>query len=671
MDACMSMSASGQGFRTTPSAIQSACAQLTCLLLFGISLCYSQAAGIVVQEIKIDGTREGRVFEGIGALSAGASSKLLYDYSDAQRQQILDLLFKPKFGASLQHLKIEIGGDVNSTDGTEPAYAHTLEEYTNRVSDQFLRGYEIWLMQEGRRRNTNLYLESLQWGAPFWIGGGQFFSKENADYIATYHQTLREQFHLPIQYQGIWNEVQYNSDWIKLLRRTLDERGLSAVKIVAADQIASEAWTIVTQMQADPALEAAIHAVGDHYLGYRSTPAARKSGKPLWCTEDGPWAGDWDGAMKLARIYNRSYIEGRLTKVVTWALVTSYYDSLPLSSAGLMRANTPWSGHFEAQPGIWALAHHTQFTEPGWKYLDSGCGYLDRWGSYVTYISPDGQDLTMVIETMDSPYTNRWASTQRVVFSLGDRIPRKPMFLWQSDKTAQFQKIRTIVPVDDRLMVECVGDSIYTLTTTTGQSKGDEELKIPAPGKFPLPYSDDFESYPIRRLPRYFIDQSGVFEVVKRTNGTGQCLRQMVPRRGIEWPLAKNRAPFSVLGDPDWTDYEVSVDVCLDELGFAAVYGRVENPRPFAGYWFGVEASGRWGLFAGDEAIARGETEIGSQKWRRLGLRFEGNRITMLIDAKPIHTLNHDGIRAGLAGLGSSWTATDFDNFSVRPVKKD
>ena len=72
--------------------------------------------------INVDGRSEGRTFAGLGALSAGASSRLLMDYPEPQRSEILDFLFKPKFGASLHHLKVEIGGDVNSTDGTEPSH---------------------------------------------------------------------------------------------------------------------------------------------------------------------------------------------------------------------------------------------------------------------------------------------------------------------------------------------------------------------------------------------------------------------------------------------------------------------------------------------------------------------------------------------------------------------
>ena len=50
-------------------------------------------------------------FDGIGAISGGgATSKLLIDYPTKQRDEVLDLLFKPGFGASLSLLKVEIGG---------------------------------------------------------------------------------------------------------------------------------------------------------------------------------------------------------------------------------------------------------------------------------------------------------------------------------------------------------------------------------------------------------------------------------------------------------------------------------------------------------------------------------------------------------------------------------
>lgn len=60
--------------------------------------------------LPLDPATAHHTFEGIGGLSAGASSRLLYDYPEPQRSDILDLLFKPFEGASLDILKVEIGG---------------------------------------------------------------------------------------------------------------------------------------------------------------------------------------------------------------------------------------------------------------------------------------------------------------------------------------------------------------------------------------------------------------------------------------------------------------------------------------------------------------------------------------------------------------------------------
>ena len=52
----------------------------------------------------------GRRYAGLGGLSGGgATSVLLRQYEETIRNQILDYLFLPGFGASLQILKCEIG----------------------------------------------------------------------------------------------------------------------------------------------------------------------------------------------------------------------------------------------------------------------------------------------------------------------------------------------------------------------------------------------------------------------------------------------------------------------------------------------------------------------------------------------------------------------------------
>src|SRR6266576_3181564 len=63
--------------------------------------------------VTIDGNATGRTFDGVGAISGGGgNSRLLVDYPEPQRGQILDYLFRPNVGASVQILKVEIGGDT-------------------------------------------------------------------------------------------------------------------------------------------------------------------------------------------------------------------------------------------------------------------------------------------------------------------------------------------------------------------------------------------------------------------------------------------------------------------------------------------------------------------------------------------------------------------------------
>src|SRR6188768_2955600 len=103
----------------------------------------------------IDGAGTGKPFEGQGAMSAGASSRLLIDYPEPYRGQILDYLFKPNYGASFQDLKVELGGDMNSTSGAEPSHMHS------RSDQNYNRGFEWWLMKEAKRRNPNITLGVL------------------------------------------------------------------------------------------------------------------------------------------------------------------------------------------------------------------------------------------------------------------------------------------------------------------------------------------------------------------------------------------------------------------------------------------------------------------------------------------------------------------------------
>ena len=101
----------------------------------------------------------GRRLDGYGSLSGGgATSRLLFQYPEPQLSDILDYLFKPSWGASLHSLKVESGGDAQSSEGVEPSHSHFAGDLN------YARGYEV---------RCGLWGHGLTGGAPPWGSGGR------------------------------------------------------------------------------------------------------------------------------------------------------------------------------------------------------------------------------------------------------------------------------------------------------------------------------------------------------------------------------------------------------------------------------------------------------------------------------------------------------------------
>ena len=617
----------------------------------------SSFSGAATSEVHLDPKDKGRVFEGMGALSAGASSRLLIDYPEPQRSEVLDFLFKPNYGASLPHLKVEIGGEINSTCGTEPTHQRTREDLN------FQRGYEWWLMKEAKRRRPDILLDTLPWGAPGWIGNGSYFSQDMADYIVRFIKGAKSEHGLDIHYTGIWNEKAYDAEWIKLLRRTLDANGLKQVEIVAADEFNMK-WRIADDAAKDPELEQAIAVFGEHYPLQYTMPSdvAKASGKRLWASEEGPWRGDWEGAKAIATQLNRNHVQGKITKSITWSLVSSYYDSLRLPDSGMMRAKEPWSGHYEVQPAVWVIAHHNQFAKPGWRYLDHACRMLPSGGSVVAMASPSGTDASVVIETMGAN------ETQTLVLTVDASLTSREWQLWKTNQTESFIHMGGHAPVDGQLSLELAPDSLYSLTTTTGQTKGSK--KAPASQRFPMPYKDDFESYSDNSTPRYFMDQEGTFEVVHRSDGQGKALAQVLPAPGIRWDDRAEFYPFTVIGDAKAKDYRVSVDVEAGEgitIALISRFGRLTHEEASTmakGYRFEVTAgSGEWKLSKPGSTIAEGSSAFPADTWHNLQLEARGTTLICRINGMVVVQAQDSSHFEGLAGLAAGYAGARFDNF--------
>ena len=131
------------------------------------------ARALPVTSITVNGSGGNRVYDGVGAvLGGGGNARYLMDYPQPERSQILDYLFKPGYGASLQVLKLEIGGGANSSDGSEPS----IEPVRHRINCH--AGFEFAIARQAVALNPYLKLYGLQWTAPGWVGTSVFTSAD-------------------------------------------------------------------------------------------------------------------------------------------------------------------------------------------------------------------------------------------------------------------------------------------------------------------------------------------------------------------------------------------------------------------------------------------------------------------------------------------------------------
>ena len=220
-----------------------------------------------------------------------------------------------------------------------------------------------------------------------------------------------------------------------------------------------------------------------------------------------------------------------------------------------------------------------------------------------------------------------------------------------------------------KFIIELEGKSAYSISTTTGQTKG--FYKAPENVPFPFPYKTGFENDSLEQSGKFFMDQAGVFEVQKRKDGIGKCLRQVINQRGIEWEVGQNPSVETIIGDTSWMDYEVHSDVNICEnTGNATISGRVIEVHRGAGYpegyWFKINSGNSWALYAGDQRIASGNTDFPPFSWHHISIKFKGNNISVSVNNKEVVSMINTKYSHGLAGLGSDFNYVEFDNFEVK-----
>jgi hypothetical protein len=667
-------------------------------------------------KITVNGSGRGRPYDGIGAvLGGGGNARYLMDYPEPERSQILDYLFKPEFGATLQVLKLEIGGGADSSDGAELSIEPT------RGHINCYAGYEFAIAKLAVKLNPGLKLYGLQWSAPGWVGNSVFAAADR-QYLLDWLGCARKNG-LTISYLGGWNEDDDGShaQWWAALRSELNKSPYKGVQLVAGDS----QW--IYSDPNDPSIGIlGAHDICDYPTG--DTPDAECTGptlppkgpgwqKTAWASELG---GEASGAQAgcvspcaqgMVRALVRGYHDARLTGYIEWPVLDAMPPGLPFENRGLVTADQPWSGNYRVNALTWATAQFTQFAfpktsgHPGWRYVDSGTRILQgnrADGSYVTLVRNDDRAWSTIIETTGA------SKAQNATFTVTGGVSwlaSDTVHVWASDfnmadqkhdvPSNWFRRRSNITPVNGKFTITLQPGWVYSLTTTTGQHKGTTPA-VPRSSNFTLPYNDraDLASSssagPYDDEPKYLAAQDGSFELepcAVRFGGNSTCTEQTTRATPVFWHGFKSqpaRYPYAVIGDDSLRDYTVSVETLLTQAGTSAgligrFSGRGFHAGYFNGYVFDVSSTGAWRLIKNDESgivatLLAGAlpNPLGTRTWHRLSMSVSGNTITVSVDRDKVASYTDATApwTRGLAGLEAgafthTWPQAQYSNLSI------
>lgn len=254
---------------------------------------------------------------------------------------------------------------------------------------------------------------------------------------------------------------------------------------------------------------------------------------------------------------------------------------------------------------------------------------------------------------------------RKVKIAIGSGLKNGPVYVWKSNEKEQFSKQRTLRVHNHSIDIELDSNSIYTFTSTTGQTKGTFGAP-PASKRFPFPYAENFDNYVAGETPKYFSDQKGTFETCKSPKG-GLCLAQVIPEQGILWGDNWLLKPHTLFGDMNWQDFAIEGDVFITG-GDVEIGGRYADRNKLGLRWI-LTHDGRWQLNWQYATLASGQIEqFKPAVWHHLRLEMKGDQITGFVDGNKLTTIsNNSGLR-GMAFIASTYDRNLFDNIRIGPV---
>ena len=381
---------------------------------------------ITVDYTKAD-TRDNALFDGLGMVSANNSSRLLLDYKalyPERYEELINLMFgKEHLGISL--LKLEMGADIDSSSGTEPAVKRSRDEQADVT-----RGAGYVLAADALKVNPDLEVDILYWGIPSWVNNAE-------DTYAARYQWYKETLDAMYETYGIkagyitlsQNERGNDPEWIKYAARALKSEknapyDYGSIKIVAGEGVCD--WEIADRMLEDKELLEAVCVVSSHYTSWITDNVRllkEKYGKKIWLTEGcsplcyakGTYRHDGFKS-GMTGINGTLDIAGRITQAITSGMtmyefqpvISSYYDGVTFYHKQLITANEPWNGSYSLDTGFYMTLHFTKFIKKGWAILQDACfgdgkaggdghALTDSTYNYITAVDKHTGDFSIII----------------------------------------------------------------------------------------------------------------------------------------------------------------------------------------------------------------------------------------------------------------------------------
>lgn len=677
--------------------------------------------------IIVDGTNITEDSLRLGMVSANGSSRLLEDYKfkhfDAYKK-IIDCLFNRKTGMGLSHIKIEMGSDVDSSSGAEPA----TKRYADEAAD-VTRGAGFQLAADVKKRYPYVSVDLLQWGEPSWahesFPNRYRWYKETLDAAYnTYGLKFDCVSACPNESGFSREEYDNNISWIKYLSYALkSEKGgrydYSKIKIVAADEIGQ--CKLSYSMLEDEKLRDAVDVLGIHYSTW-SNDAAKKLkyqyNKEIWYSEgaavmldpmlsknanvisnarltdkNGEGLSGTNGALEIAARILNMYPQGYMTMYEFQPAVASYYLGSAYTPKQLITANTPWSGYFCAEVGAAVASHFTRFLTDSMRYVKNACfgdgekntatgdghGLVNTTNNYITLADKNTGDYTMIFVN-DSEIQRVYNVCVRNL-----KMADSQLSVWVtkgSNSKNWLVKTGEITSENSGFSVNIEPYSIVTITTLKGQKNfsdcqtseyQNEELNadISLPYYENYNYSDVFLSSR-GGAPLYHTDICGAFEV-----SCGRLVQKVTYNDrpygwGAQQSVRWDYDPCTQVGGESWADYEVSADICFDKNApdtpenYAGIGARYTSTQS-RGYIVKLFSSGKWQAVKNFTVVCEGKiTGFDSDKKHSVKVEAQSNKIAYYADDALLYRLEDNcAYTSGRVILVSAFSKNSFGNIAA------